>query len=356
MIGSVGVILPREPQVGCTVPAEQFTPALQRLAQSAGDFIRLPMRWVEMEPTEGRYAFAATDRWIEWAVRAAKMPVVAGPIVDFRPQCVPEWLYIWEHDYETLRELVYEHVKHIVTRYRRTVGAWTIVSGLHNAAGFALNIEQALDLTRICAMLVRKLQPGAAVQVEIDHPWGDACAGNPRAVPPALYAEMVNQAGINPDVLALRIEAGAPEIGRTARDMMALSAMLDRYAVFDRPIAISALGAPSAAPTTDELAAAGVDDPGYWRAPWTPESQARWLAAAAGIAASKPYVHSICWADLLDRPPVHPHDGLATADGTPKPALLRQSEVRLALREKRSPLSLVRAMTPVAAHPAPMAR
>lgn len=342
MMGSVGVILTTPALIGCTVAPEQFSAPLQQLIARTCDFIRLPMRWVEMEPTEGRYAFQSTDRWIEWAVRTAKLPVVAGPIVDFRPQCTPEWLYIWEHDYETLRELVYEHVKNIVTRYRRTVAGWTVVSGLHCTTNFSLTIEQALDLTRICVTLVRKLQPGAAVQIEIDHPWGDTCAGNGRAVPPTLYAEMINQAGLNPDMIALRIQAGSAEPGRTARDMMSLSAILDRYAALEKPISISAVAAPSQPPSLDDLASAEVDDPGYWRSPWSPDAQARWLTAMAAVAASKPYVHSICWADLLDSPKLRSHDGLLTADGQPKPALQRLAELRQAIREKRSPLSLAR--------------
>lgn len=344
MIGSVGVILPNPPQIGCSIAPDQYSGVLQQLVARSCDFIRLPMRWVEMEPTEGRYAFQATDRWIEWAVRTVKMSVVAGPIVDFRPQCVPEWLYIWEHDYETLRELVYEHVKNIVTRYRRTVSAWTVVSGLHCTANFSLSIEQALDLTRICVGLIRKLQPGATVQIEIDQPWGDSCASNPRAVPPTLYAEMVNQAGINPDLFALRIQTGTADAGgdggRTARDMMALSALLDRYAALERPITISALGAPSAPPDAGDLAAGPHDEPGYWRQPWSPESQARWLTAAAGIAASKPFVHSICWSELLDSARLHSREGLLSVEGQPKPAMQRLADIRQAIHEKRSPLTL----------------
>lgn len=52
------------------------------------------------------------------------MPIVAGPVIDLRRGNVPEWLYMREHDYETLRELVYEHVKNLVTRYRHAL--WNV--------------------------------------------------------------------------------------------------------------------------------------------------------------------------------------------------------------------------------------
>ena len=75
---------------------------------------------------------------------------------------MPDFLYIWEHDYETLRDVVIEHVKQVVTRYRRTVHTWTICSGLHVASNFAISYEQAVDLTRVCVLIVHQLLPSIA--------------------------------------------------------------------------------------------------------------------------------------------------------------------------------------------------
>ncbi|MGE3106802.1 MAG: endo-1,4-beta-xylanase [Phycisphaerales bacterium] len=348
LIGNAGVILPSPPQVGCVANQEQFSPQLQKVVSASCDFVCMPMRWIDMEPTEGKYAFAKTDRWIEWAVRTARLPIVGGPIVDFRPRAVPEWLYIWEHDYETLRELVYEHVKTIVTRYRRTVGTWVVVSGLHVNSNFTFSFEQVMDLTRMSVAVVRKLQPGAKVIVEIDLPWGEYYAENPRSIPPMLYAEMISQAGINADLFGLRVEMGFPELGRWTRDLMSVSVLLDRFAVLEKPLCISSCSAPSEA--FPELGA-GVTKgglstvpPGYWRTNWVPAAQCKWLTHVLAIATSKPYVHSVCWHELFDasapRGPHYRADGLITAGAQPKPAMFRLAEIRQALREKRSPLTL----------------
>jgi hypothetical protein len=342
LIGSVGVILPTPPQVGCAINAEQFTPQLQKMVSTSCDFIGMPMRWVDMEPTEGKYAFAKTDRWIEWAVRQAKLPIVGGPVIDFRKASVPEWLYIWEHDYETLRELVYEHVKTIVTRYRRTVGTWTIASGLHVNSNFTFSFEQVMDLTRMCVMVVRKLQPSAKVMIEIDQPWGEYYAENPRSIPPVMYAEIVSQAGINADLFGIRVQMGQAEPGRMTRDMMSLSALLDRYAALEKPISVSAFAGPSEVSETARRAAGGLDS-GYWRTPWSPEAQVQWMTAVAAVATSKPYVHSVCWQDLYDlaRPGDTHRVGLISAGGQPKPSMARLAEIRQALKDKRSPAALV---------------
>jgi hypothetical protein len=348
LLGSVGVILPTPPQVGCVVSPEQFTPALQKACTACCDFLTMPMRWVDMEPTEGRYVFSKTDRWIEWAIRTARLPLVGGPIVDFRRGCVPEWLYIWEHDYETLRELVYEHVKTLVTRYRRTVGTWTVASGLHVSSNFTLSLEQVMDLTRLAVMVVRKLQPSAKVQVQIDQPWGEYFAvSNTRAMPPLMYAEMLGQAGVNPDLFALRIEMGQAEAGRSTRDLMALSALLDRFAGLERPISVAAVSAPSAPPEPDDLGLSGEQDPGHWRRPWSPEAQAAWMTRVLAVCASKPYVHSVAWHEMYDaaKPGDDRHDGLLDRDLKPKPALTRLAEIRAAIKAKQSPANLPDAVT-----------
>ena len=342
LLGTVGVILPTPPQIGIAINPEIFSPAMQKAAALAADFICMPMRWVDMEPTEGKYLFGKTDRWIEWAVRQARLPIVGGPIIDFRRGCVPEWLYIWEHDYETLRELVYDHVKNLVTRYRRTVGTWTVVSGLHVASNFALSFEQVMDLTRLVVMVVRKLQPGAKVQVQIDQPWGEYFADSTRAVPPLMYAEMVAQAGVNPDLYAIRVEMGQPEQGHSTRDMLALSALLDRYAALERPLSVAAVGVPSRPPDADSLGIDAKMDPGYWREQWSPRSQVAWMTSALAIAASKPFVHSVCWNELYEptKPADNKFDGLIEAAGGAKPALWRLAEIRQAIRARQSPLAL----------------
>lgn len=347
VLGSVGKMLPETPKVGAGISAGAFTPELTALAGSNLDFISLPMRWVDMEPVEGKYAFVKTDRWIEWAVTKAKVPVVAGPVLDLSPACVPEWLYIWEHDYETLRDVVFEHVKTIVTRYRRTVSAWTVCSGLHAPGALTLLAEQALDLTRGCALLVKKLQPAAKVIIEISQPWGEhtAMAGGAKTIPPMLYCEWLNQLPVQYDYLGLRLQMGQPQPGQSARDLMALSAVLDRYAQLDRPIAVTCMGVPSAPPpplSTDQTADVEDLDPGYWHEEWSPSVQARWAAQVGAIVASKPYVVSLSWQDLFD--PSAPKDGempaggLASLSAAPKPALKAFRELRQALRDRRATL------------------
>lgn len=90
-----------------------------------------------------------------------------------------------------------------------------------------------------------------------------------------MYAEMIGQAGINPDLFALCIEMGQPRPGRSTRDLMAFSALLDKYAALEKPLSIAAISPPSKPPEPDDLGLGGENDPGYWRTPWSPQARRR---------------------------------------------------------------------------------
>ena len=333
--------LSEPPLIGCSISPNTSTELQQKAAIATCDFVTMPMRWIDLEPSEGKHNFGPTDRWIEWAIRTAKLPVVGGPLIDFRPLCAPDWLFIWENDYDTLEDLVGEHINAIVTRYRRTISRWTVASGLHVNMNFKISFDQIIELTKMCIQAVRKLHPAAKIQLEISQPWGEYHALNRRSIPPYVYAEAVVQAGAaNPafhiDTLCIRTQMGHAEPGLATRDLMSLSAMLDRYATLEKPIAVSALGCPSSPiapkPYRPRSGAEATDpyEPGFWREAWSEQQQATWLAAAAAIICSKPYIQSLCWQDLSDPPnpatsPEMPFGGLLGANGIAKPCLLYTS-------------------------------
>lgn len=337
---SPGVVLRALPQLGVAVPAVNLAEPLAQACAQAAEFLHVPMRWIDMEPVEGKYDVARTDKWIEWAVRTAKIPVHAGPLIDLRRGAVPEWLLIWEHDYETLRELVYEHVKTLVTRYRRTVSRWTVVSGIHVNDHFALTLERIMDLCRMACLLVRKLQPTAKVNIEVTQPWGEYFAFNRRSMPPYLFADMVAQAGVAVDAYSVRVPLGQPQPGRIMRDLMSFSDVLDRYSELDKPLFVSGLGTPAQALPAPAVAAAEnksgiVSDAGFWRAPVSSASQAAWLQAATTIALSKPFVQGVYWQDLFDSPLAEmPTSGMVTEGGLQRPAFKAWTDLRAAMARR----------------------
>jgi hypothetical protein len=314
---------------------ERFAPPLQNIVKQTFDFVSSPLRWNEIEREEGRFDFRPSDRWIEWAVRSASMPVVAGPIVDLHPRAVPEWLTIWEHDYDTLREFAFEHVARVVKRYRRAVRRWIAISAPTVSAGIKLTLDQWVDLARLTTLAVRKSAPGASVSVEIAAPFGQHPGGSESLVSPRFLAEMFLNAGVQFESLALRVQLGTPEVGCSQRDLMQIASLLDEYAQFEHVLDVSVLGMPSEdVPTSSPHLA-----PGCWHGAHSPDRQAEFATRAITLISAHPFVRSVAWQALYDvkTRPEQSLGGLITLSGKAKPTLMAINAANAAMRNGRLP-------------------
>jgi hypothetical protein len=329
---------------GVRVDPAIATEAYRRLLLPNADFVRLPMLWKAIEPQEQQYAWAAIDEWVDF-LRRVRVPIIGGPLVRFHEGTIPDWLYIWEHDYETVRDLLYEHINRVVTRYGSQVALWSAICGLHVNAQFSFSFDQLMDLTRMAVGLVKKNNPNGRTMIELTQPWGEYYATNQRSIPPMLYAEMVVQSGVQFDVFGVQLRFGIPREGCWQRDLFQISSMLDRFAALGKPLMISGLQVPSApaSGTAVDGQSSGAPDPaGTWRRPWSETLQCKWMEAVTDIALSKPYVEAICWHELADASPgaepvsSMPFGGLANVDLSNKQSLRTWTALRRAVAGFRS--------------------
>lgn len=270
--------------------------------RDAVDYYSIPMSWKALEPKENSYQYAPVDAWINTAIRARKA-IHSGPLLSFNNNHLPEWLFIWEHDYETIRDLIYEHIQRVVSRYGKQVQIWKVVSGIHANNVFNLNFEQLMELTRMSCLLVKKLAPQAQVMIELVMPWGEYYARNQRTIPPFMYADMAVQSGVKFDAFGVQIMMGVPADGYYVRDLMQVSSMLDQFVPLGKPVHVTACQVPSENTPNPHDASQGQADPakgGRWHTAWSQRLQAEWLQAFTRIAISKPFVESVCWTNVSD--------------------------------------------------------
>jgi hypothetical protein len=310
--------------LGVRVCPDRDTPALKQLVGKDFDLLMVPLTWRRLEVEEGKYDWDPVDRWIDWA-RSQGKPVVAGPLLDFSKQALPKWMYVWQHDYDTCRDLAYDHVERVVERYRSSVGMWNLASGINLNDNFQFSSEQMIDLVRMASLLVRHGGRAGRSMVEVVQPFGEDGARHAGAVPPITFIDRLVQEGIRIDAVGVQLLFGSSRRGRAARDLMQISSALDRYFFLELPVIVSAAGVPSA--TIDELG-------GWWLDRWSPQIQAKWSSRAFVIAMSKPYVESFFWADLYD----HRRADVAAAalideQGRTKPVLQKLTAVRKRLRK-----------------------
>jgi hypothetical protein len=312
------------PFLGVRVPEGGPGAATARHVADAFDFAYVPFVWRNIQPTEQAPAYDAIEATVK-AYAAAKLALRGGPLLSFGVSSVPDWMYIWENDFESIYEAAREHVERTVQRFMKQVSSWVVTSGVQADNVFGFSFEQTMELTRMAATVTKQMAPRSQVLIELTQPWGEYYARNQQTVPPLLYADMAVQSGINFDGFGLQFVFGIASDGYHVRDPFQLSALIDKLANLGKPLHVTALGVPSGV-------AAGTDGPvpgGEWHAPWSDEVQADWLATVCEIALSKPYVETVCIHTLADGPDnVIASGGLLRADLTPKPAFTRLVELR----------------------------
>lgn len=316
--------------IGCRIDPSVQNEKYRETMAGNFDYAVVPMNWRDMEPGEHTFETGPVDEWVELLTRK-RLPIIAGPIVQLDEAHVPDWMFIWEHDFDSLREMAYEFVQRVVQRYRKAVGMWNVVAGLHVNGAFSLSFEQIIELTRLLVSQVKALVPNTRTLITVTQPFGEYHAKKTASVPPMLYAEMVAQAGINFDAFGVELEMGVPTPGRFTRDLFQLSCLLDKFSTLGRPLFITALGVPGRYSADPDDLSQGQNDPskaGRWRRPWDPQLQADWMDAVYHLALSKPYIESLAWGDLADVHPNLPGGGLLNDVLVPKPAFTKLQEMR----------------------------
>lgn len=331
---------------GCGISLDKTADGYRKALAAGFDFVTLPIAWRDIEPTEQNFNWKPLDAWIEWLSKN-RLPIKGSALVSFTEAHVPDWLYIWEHDFETIRDLAFEHVKRVVARYASHIQVWDVVDGIHAQSAFTFSFEQLMELTRMATAAVKQAAPKCVSVVNIRGPWGEYYAANQRTIPPTLYADMIMQNNLNFDALGVQFAFG--EGGLAARDLFQISSILDAFGKFGKPLHLSAVAVPSgggaagmgvapaggggsggSAASVDGGASAGSAGAfSAWRKGWTEESQALWLREFVQIALSRPFVDKISWQRLADGDAGGtPRAGLLRADLTPKPAMREMMKMK----------------------------
>jgi hypothetical protein len=320
--------------IGVRVDSEVQNQRYKDTTAANFDFVVVPMPWRLLQPEEGAFVTEPVDEWIE-EMNRKRLPVVTGPLIHLAEPDVPDWMFIWEHDYDTLREMCYQYVQKVVTRYRKGVAVWNVVAGLNANRNFPLSFEQMVELTRLLVSQVKNMLPQARTIITVTQPFGEYHAKFPTTVPPMLYAEMVAQAGINFEGFGVELEMGIPTDGSFTRDLFQLSCMLDRFSTLGRPVFLT-LGAPGRSTPDPGDTSSGKLDPsaaGRWHRPWDPDLQAEWIESVYHMALSKPFIEAVIWSNLADVNQTLPAGGLLDDMLQPKPAMRKVAD----LREKIQP-------------------
>jgi hypothetical protein len=283
---------------------------------SAFDIVNIPIRWREIEALEGQYDWSLTDQQFEWC-RQNGLKITAGPLLSFDAFGLPDWLMLWEGDFDNLLSFFTEYIRIVVERFRGKVNLWNCVGRMNVEDFLSLSEEEYLRLTAAAIETVRSLDPDVPVIASFDQPWGEYMSRRKIDVPPMHFADALIRSELGLSGIMLEINTGYHPGGTLFRNPLEFSRELDIWSVWGLPIWLS-VSAPSLC-DADPLARRNLKLP---QESWTPIAQAAWVARYVPIILAKNFVQGIVWNQLHDsRPHEFPYAGLFDLRRRAKPAM-----------------------------------
>ena len=285
------------------------------------------MSWSQIETNSGEFKWNVYDQQVEWCRRRA-VRVLSGPLVQLDQRTVPDWLFLWEDDFESLQSHVLAYVQAAVKRYHGKVTLWNCAGRMNINSAFRFTEEQRLNLTVRAIETVRQIEPRTPLIVSLDQPWGEYVVSNPLDLPPIQFADTLARADLGLSGFGLEINVGYWPGGTLSRDLLEFSTQLDRWSLLGLPLVIF-LTSPSGT-HQDPHALEGVGPlEGLAEGGPSLESQRVLYDRLVQLLLTKPNVQGIIWNQLFDSEQHdYPHGGLFDGDGQPKPALDALTTIR----------------------------
>lgn len=309
--------------LGSALPQQTLSEPGTRIFTNAFNSAVVPLNWRMIEPAEGEFDWTVPDRQFQW-LKGKSLKVCAGPLLRLDGGDLPDWLYLWEEDFEAIQGYVQEFITAAVTRYRGQVQVWNCAAGLNLPGGLPLTEEQKLRLAVLAIDAVRRNDPRTPVVISFDQPWGEYLQQEEMDLPPYHFADALVRADLGLSGVSLEINLGYTPGGTLPRDVLELSRMLDRWSSLNVPLLVS-LTAPSA-PGTNPLATTKASTLSL---DLSPAKQAEMVRPWLAMLLAKQCVHGILWSQFADSESQRwPHGGLIDASGAAKPLFNAMVELR----------------------------
>ena len=301
-------------------------PVSDRIIKRAFNLVQVPLIWRQIEAAEGVENYSESDATIEWC-QAEEVPVYAGPLLSFDDLLLPDWLCLWEGEYDNVLEFVTKFVEQSVERYKGKVLWWQCAARLNAGTALGLSQEEKLRLAVQVIQTTRRVDPETPITLSFDQPWAEYM-NREAADPPIYLADTLVRAGLGVSAIGLEINMGYYPGGSALRDLLDVSQMIDMWSWVGAPLHIF-LSFPSDA--GEDPLAQGEAAPVSAAAPggWSPQAQQALVERYVPLLIAKPMVQAVVWNQYRDAEPHHfPHSGLLDAQDRVKPAVQSLAAVR----------------------------
>lgn len=281
---------------------------------------RIAINWASVAPVETDFSWESSDAQLQWC-RKKHLVATAGPLIDLRQGALPDWLWLWQGDFEEILAQSGDLVRQAVSRYRGKVAVWHLVGRPASGEVLGLSEEDQIRLTAHLIQIAHQADPDTHLVVDLDRPWAEWLAGGDFQLGPLHLADSLARAEIGLSGIGLEIAPGFSNPGSPMRDLFEFSRLLDLFALINLPLHIT-VAFPSAIGDDPRADPAIQVETNQWPRPPDESLQREFTAAWLSLAMAKPFVQSVCWSRVSDASPhLYPHAGLFRPDHSPKPVL-----------------------------------
>ena len=298
---------------------------------------RVRLNWGSVAPDEGKRRWDEPDAQISWC-RKNGLLVTAGPLIEFRKAALPDWLWLWDGDYEEIQSQATDYVRQVIGRYRGKVASWHLAHRVASGDILGLSEEEQIRLTAHLIQVAKRLDPDTHLVVDFDRPWGEWMASSRFQLGPLHLADSLARAELGLGGIGLEVAPGFGPSGSHVRDLLDFSRLLDLFALVNLPLHVS-FALPSSDQPDPRAATGEVVEARQWAKPPDEALQRDLIASWFALAVAKPFVRSVTWLQASDGAPhLFPHAGLFRPDGSPKPAFdwLKGLRSRISTPARRS--------------------
>jgi len=301
--------------LGVTLRSEPLTDACLQTCAETFNTGAISFAWRAVEQNAGKHEWDVFDKQLEWC-QAQGLRIIGGPLLQFDETHLPDWIYLWEDDFEQLQGYLNQYIRATVKHYCGRVQVWNCAARMNVTGAITLSEEQRLRLIVGAIDELRRNDPHTPLIVSFDLPWGENLAAHDRDLSPLHLADSLIRADLG--VIGVGVELNIGFVpGTFRRELLEYSRQLDRWSTLGKPLIVY-LTAPSSA--AEDTAARKPIRPPQCEA--SPRSQAEFIDRLIPLMLSKQLVQGVIWNELTDAAPHEfAHGGLFDAQGVAKPVV-----------------------------------
>ena len=258
--------------LGGTLSGPEMDEATARSFLAAFNMAMVPVCWRDVEASEGSFDWSACDRQIQWC-REQGLRICLGPLLQPDARGLPDWVYLWDDDFESLLSAAGQFVDAAVKRYRGKVDLWHCAARVNTSQVLRFSEEEKLRMVAWIVCRVKQLDPDHPQMIGIDQPWGEYQGRRAVDLSPIHFADALVRARLDLKAILLEMNFGCFAGGTLPRSEIDVNRLLDYWGLLGLPLLVG-LSLPSA-DGADPKARQKID---FSAGSWSLAAQQAWAA------------------------------------------------------------------------------